>query len=61
MIEDCLKHPFIKYYLSEDVMRFSTMFFKNENGMGDKFIRMWMNVVGYFKTEENVIGYDLIN
>ena len=59
--EDCVKIGFIKYYLTEDVMRFSNMFFKNENGMADKFLRMWMNVIGYFKAEKNVIGYDLIN
>ena len=59
--EDCAKEKFIKYYLSEDVMRFSQMFFQNQNGMGDKFIKMWMNVVGYFRAVENVIGYDLIN
>lgn len=58
---DCLKLKFDHYYLSEDVMRFSNQFFTNSNGMADKFIRMWMNVIGYFKSESNVIGYDLIN
>lgn len=29
--------------------------------MSDKFIRMWLSVVGFFKGQENVIGYDLIN
>jgi aryl-phospho-beta-D-glucosidase BglC (GH1 family) len=29
--------------------------------MADKFSKMWVNVASYFKTEENVIGYDIIN
>lgn len=29
--------------------------------MAAKFIKMWVNVVGYFKGEGNVLGYDLIN
>lgn len=29
--------------------------------MADKFAKMWVNVVSFFKAEENVIGYDLIN
>ena len=29
--------------------------------MADKFIRMWLLVVGFFKGEDNVLGYDLIN
>ena len=61
MKTDCMKIPFFKYYLTEDVMRFSESFFKNENGMADKFTKMWLNVIGYFKSEPNVIGYELIN
>ena len=29
--------------------------------MQDMFIEMWLKVVEYFKNEENVIGYDLLN
>ena len=29
--------------------------------MADKFAKMWVNVVSFFKSEKNVIGYDLIN
>lgn len=29
--------------------------------MNDKFIEMWLKVVEFFKTEKNVIGYDIIN
>lgn len=29
--------------------------------MADKFTKMWINVVAFFKAEDNVIGYDLIN
>jgi hypothetical protein len=41
--------PFFKYYATEDVMRFSHDFFANKNGMADKFVKMWVNVVGFFK------------
>jgi hypothetical protein len=47
--EDCLKIPFFKFYESDDVMKFSHDFFSNKNGMADKFIRMWLSVVGFFK------------
>lgn len=59
--EDCMKIEFFKYYSTDDVMRFSHDFFTNKNGMADKFIKMWVNVVSFFKDEENILGYDLIN
>lgn len=59
--EECMKIQFFKYYTTDDVMRFSHDFFTNKNGMADKFAKMWVNVVSFFKAEENVIGYDLIN
>ena len=42
-------------------MRFSHDFFTNKKGINDKFIKMWVNVVEFFKEEENVFGYDLLN
>ena len=42
-------------------MKFSNDFFTNKNGMNDKFVNMWKNVVAFFKGEPNVLGYDLIN
>ncbi len=52
---------FFKYYLSYDVVSFSHDFFTNKFGMSDKFIEMWLKVVEFFKSEKNVIGYDIIN
>lgn len=56
-----MKTSFFKYYATYDVNQFSHAFFTNQNGMADKFIRMWRNVVSFFSGEANVIGYDLIN
>lgn len=47
--EDCIKIPYNKYYNTEDVNRFSHNFFTNKNEMADKFIKMWINVVAFFK------------
>jgi len=44
-----MKQAFQKYYTSYDVVSFSTDFFKNKNGMLDKFIEMWLKVVDYFR------------
>lgn len=52
---------FFKYYITDDIMRFQHDFFTNKNGMADKFIKMWVNVVSFFKGESNVLGYDLLN
>lgn len=59
--EDCMKIPFSKYYLSYDVMTFAEDFIKNKRGMNDMFVEMWLKVVEYFKTEPNLIGYDILN
>lgn len=40
---------FFKYYITDDIMRFQHDFFTNKNGMGDKFIKMWVNIVSFFK------------
>ena len=53
--------PFIKYYTSYDVVAFTQSFYKNKDGMMDKFIEMWVKVVSYFRDEDNVIGYDTLN
>lgn len=42
-------------------MGFSNDFFTNKNGMNDKFVQMWINVVSFFKSQPNVLGYDLLN
>lgn len=55
-----MKIEFFKYYETDDVLRFSHDFFSNKNGMADKFIKMWVSVVGFFKGEQNLLGYDLI-
>lgn len=56
-----MKIKFVNYYKTDDVIKFSRDFFSNKNNMADKFIKMWLNVVSYFKTEENILGYDIIN
>lgn len=43
------------------MVAFSQDFFKNKDGMLDKFIEMWLKVVDYFRDEPNVIGYDILN
>ena len=56
-----MKVLFTKYYVTYDVVAFANDFFKNKNGMLDKFIEMWVKVVEYFKEEDNVLGYDILN
>ena len=56
-----MKKSFFHYYLSYDVVSFSHDFFTNKNGMNDRFIEMWLRVAEYFRAEDNVIGYDIIN
>jgi len=56
-----MKMAFVKYYFTYDVVSFSHDFFTNKDGMNDKFIEMWAKVMEYFKSEDNVIGYDILN
>eukprot|EP00761_Pharyngomonas_kirbyi_P010417 gb/GECH01010437.1/.p1 GENE.gb/GECH01010437.1/~~gb/GECH01010437.1/.p1 ORF type:complete len:543 (+),score=93.68 gb/GECH01010437.1/:1-1629(+) len=57
----CVKHPFFEYYGSFDVSRTFQNFYENVNGTQDHFIEFWNQVSSYFKNNENVIGYELIN
>ena len=60
-IESCLKKSFANYYLSYDVGKSFDNLYRNVNGIGDAFGEFWRRVADYFKDEENVMGYELIN
>lgn len=45
----CMQVDFFKYYITDDIMKFQHDFFVNKNGMADKFVKMWVNVVAFFK------------
>ena len=59
--KDCMNLPFVSYYASYDVVQFSHDFFTNKRGMNDMFIEMWGRVMEFFRDEDNVIGYDILN
>ena len=56
-----MKKAFISYYTTYDVVSFTQDFYHNKHGMLDMFIEMWVKVVDYFKEQQNVIGYDILN
>lgn len=61
LIEDCTKHSFEGYYTSPEVAAAFDAFYRNENGVFDKFLKFWDHVSTRFADSEYVIGYDLLN
>lgn len=61
LIEDCTKHNFEDYYTAPEVASAFDGFYKNENGIFDKFLDFWKVVAKRFANNTNVVGYDPIN
>lgn len=58
---DCLKKPFAIYYLAYDVGNNFKRLFTNEDNLTEAFANKWRQIADYFKDEENVIGYEILN
>jgi endoglycosylceramidase len=61
LIEDCVKNSFMGYYTSPEVASAFDSFYKNEEGIQDKFILFWEFTVSELANNEYIIGYDLLN
>ncbi|KAL9649766.1 hypothetical protein ABK040_009581 [Willaertia magna] len=61
LTEDCLKHAFFQYYLTRSASNAWQNFYDNYNGIRDAFANFWNFVANYFKSEENILGYEIIN
>ncbi|EAL72387.1 hypothetical protein DDB_G0270074 [Dictyostelium discoideum AX4] len=60
-LDQCLNKDFGVYYFSEDVNREFQNLYDNVNGVQDKFIDYWRQVVNTFKSYDTVLGYEIIN
>jgi endoglycosylceramidase len=57
----CSKHIFQLYYFTKRVNVNFENFYKNQNNVFSNFVEMWKLIANFFKNDENVVGYDLIN
>lgn len=61
LTSECAKHDFIKMYNSPEVASAFAGLYANEDGLQDKLMAYWAVVSDYFKNNEYVIGYDVLN
>lgn len=59
--QDCSKHPWSEYYVSDAVNKGFSAIWNNHHGMRDMFIRYWRKVAATFKDSPYVIAYELMN
>ena len=59
--KSCMKSVFAMYYNSYAVGDTFRRLYTNDDKIGDSFRNMWRTVVKHLKTEDNVIGYEIIN
>ncbi|KAN0030386.1 hypothetical protein ACTA71_010151 [Dictyostelium dimigraforme] len=60
-LDQCLNKDFGVYYFSKDVCVEFQNLYDNVNGIQDKFIDYWRQVVGTFKGYDTILGYEIIN
>jgi endoglycosylceramidase len=59
--KDCGKFFWATYYWSEAVSAAFQMLYNNTDGIQDSFADFWSTVAKYFKDDEEILGYELIN
>jgi endoglycosylceramidase len=60
LVEDCLKHSFMKYYTAPEVCSSFEQFYNNATIL-DRFVAHWDVVSKYLAGNQYIIGYDPIN
>ena len=58
---ECLSHPFFRYYLSDANARLWQQFYTDVDGIQTEFTAFWVMVARRFKGYRNVLGYELLN
>lgn len=61
LVSECLTHSFEDYFPSPEVISSFDSFYKNKNGVLDKFVNFWGVVSKHFASNPNVAGYDTFN
>ena len=61
LIEDCRKHDFALYYISQEAQTILRALYFNINGMRDKYVAAWKQVSDRLAGNPYVIGYDPLN
>lgn len=59
--EDCAKHNWASYQLTEAVGVAYQNLYNNTNGLRDSFARFWATVAENFANNPYIIGYDIMN
>ncbi|KAH3759248.1 glycosyl hydrolase family cellulase [Pelomyxa schiedti] len=60
-IESCLLYDFFKYYFTKETGAVFQALYDNTNGIQTSWVNFWVEVAGYFKDIDGVLGYELIN
>ena len=61
LIEECQKHSFMDMYTAPEVASAFDALYQNKDGLLDKMLAFWTEVADRFKSNPNVIGYDILN
>jgi endoglycosylceramidase len=61
LFSECLQHSFEDMYTAPEVASAFDALYSNEDGLLDKLFDFWRVVSNRFKSNPNVIGYDIIN
>lgn len=61
LTSECTKYSFMDMYTSPEVASSFQALYKNEGGLLDKMMDFWAVVANRFKSNDNVIGYDILN
>ena len=61
LIEECQKHSFMDMYTAPEVASAFDALYQNKDGLLDKMLAFWTEVAERFKSNPNVIGYDILN
>jgi endoglycosylceramidase len=60
-LDSCLERDFFTYYFTAEVSHGFQCLYDNTEGLWDHLSNMWKTVAEYFKDQENVLGYEIIN
>ena len=61
LVSDCQKHSFMQMYTAPEIASAFDALYSNKGGLLDKMLAFWSVVAERFSTNENVIGYDILN
>ncbi len=58
---DYVQHGFGTFYFADATCIAFQSLYDNYNGLQDEFVEYWEQLATYFKSNANVIGYELIS